>query len=260
MFMGKSNQKMRPVFPSYPELVDKRELLHGRSLVVAPHPDDEVAGCGGMILAHRDAGNPLKVIYVTDGSRGGKKDSFDPAYVAGRVKEAEEACAVLGVEDFEFLGFPDQGLVEGGELRERAKRAVEVFQPDRIYLPSPFEIHRDHLVVSREFTRVLRENGFRGSLVFYEVSEALRPNILVDITQEMDRKEEALLCYLSQLEANNYLPKMKGLNRYRTVNIDIPQVLYVEAYWEWKGAPIPPLEPVLAPLLKLVEEGRKKAR
>ena len=69
-------------------------------LALAPHPDDESLGCGGALALHRAAGDPVKVVFVTDGARGDERGE-DPrdAYVALRRREAAEACAALGVDD-----------------------------------------------------------------------------------------------------------------------------------------------------------------
>lgn len=101
------------------------ELLPGdRLLVLAPHPDDEVAGCGGLILRATEEGIPARVVFLTNG------DSNEGAFLAyrrhpvvapsaviamGRTREQEalRAEAVLGVPSsaVSFLGYPDRGTL-----------------------------------------------------------------------------------------------------------------------------------------------------
>jgi len=52
----------------------------------------------------------------------------------------------------------------------------------------------------------------------------------VDITSVFEREIEALRCYESQLSAHDYVPPLKGLDQYRTVNIDMEHVRYAEAF------------------------------
>src|SRR5436190_2239409 len=65
--------------------------------IVAPHPDDETVGCGGAACLHRDRGDHVAALIVTDGgaSRAGGLDR--PAQARRRAAEAAEAAAVLGL-------------------------------------------------------------------------------------------------------------------------------------------------------------------
>ena len=85
-------------------------------LVVAPHPDDEVLGCGGSICVHVADGRRVAVAYLTFGENG---SPVHPPEVMGPIREAEarEAMRVLGVSeaDIHFLRFPDGRLNEADE-------------------------------------------------------------------------------------------------------------------------------------------------
>ena len=94
-----------------------------RLLIVAPHPDDEVLGCGGLIATAAAQGIPVRVVYLTSG------DAFtvaaaltartaptpDECLQLGQVRmqEAQQALAQLGLtaSDAVFLGYPDRGLL-----------------------------------------------------------------------------------------------------------------------------------------------------
>ena len=82
-------------------------LGRGRMLVFAPHPDDEVLGCGGAILSHVAAGESVRVIIATDGAFGAADAT---AYAETRQMESRAAAAVLGYGEPEFWGLPDRGL------------------------------------------------------------------------------------------------------------------------------------------------------
>ncbi|MFK7743149.1 MAG: PIG-L deacetylase family protein, partial [Planctomycetota bacterium] len=47
-----------------------RKPPHGRVLVFAPHPDDEVAGPGGILALHQQNGDAVRVVVTTDGTNG----------------------------------------------------------------------------------------------------------------------------------------------------------------------------------------------
>ena len=100
--------------------------LRRRSLVVAPHPDDEVLGCGGTIIRIRRLGVPVAIVFLTDGeaSHAGRVPPSELASI--RRREATEAAEVLGVpaEQLTFLGFPDGALAEHGPAL--ATRVAEI--------------------------------------------------------------------------------------------------------------------------------------
>jgi len=78
-------------------------------LVVAPHPDDEALGCGGAVLAHVDAGDQVKVAFLTSGEGGLATYPVDEARRV-REEEASKAATVLGFSDVSFLRLRDGSL------------------------------------------------------------------------------------------------------------------------------------------------------
>ncbi len=94
-----------------------------RLLVVAPHPDDETLGAAGAVLAAKEAGAAVRVLFLTHGESNAVSSIFHlkkPTVVKGdflrngeiRRREALEAADELGLAaaDLVFLGYPDSGL------------------------------------------------------------------------------------------------------------------------------------------------------
>lgn len=128
-------------------------LLSARSLlVVAPHPDDEALGCGGLIAALAERGARLSVLFATDGgaSHPRSRDCPRPRLAALREAEASASLAALGAGEAErlHLGLPDAGMPTRGQAWEaalaRAVRFAADAGPDLALLPWRRDPHRDH--------------------------------------------------------------------------------------------------------------------
>ncbi len=167
----------------------------GRVVVVAPHPDDETLGAGGVIARHVDDGDPVRVVTVTDGgaSRAGGVDR--PTMARTRAREMEEAMAALGVSERVPLGFP-----EGDWEPEAVATALGPRLADAaiIYAPSPVDYHPDHLRLARLLGPLLpSESRVRA----FEVGVPLGPalvNLVADVRPVAERKAAALAAYVSQ--------------------------------------------------------------
>lgn len=81
----------------------------GPVLVLAPHPDDEVFGCGGAIMRHVAQGEHVHVVIVTDGGALPGEHSDRESYVGVRQQESIRASGILGYGPPEFWGLPDRG-------------------------------------------------------------------------------------------------------------------------------------------------------
>jgi len=197
-------------------------------LVIAPHPDDESVGCGGSIVRHINRGSGVKVLFLTSGESGDFQNTFGDDYTDRRQRSAIDALSVLGVKDYEFLGFRDRGLHEEREdALNRVMEVLEDFRPGLIYVPSPFEAHPDHRSASWVGWELYSRTG--TDTAFYEVLMPFCPNILVDITGEYKTKEAAIRRYDTELYYNDYIDYVEGLNRLRTATLGAG-VRYAEAF------------------------------
>jgi LmbE family N-acetylglucosaminyl deacetylase/glycosyltransferase involved in cell wall biosynthesis len=203
-------------------------LLRGeRLLVLAPHPDDEVIGCGGIIAQHLREHRGVRIVIATDGAIGGD--------ATAREEEARRGIAKLGDAEVVFLGFPDRGL--GDEVSARIREQLLAFRPDLVLVPSPVEIHPDHIALSRVFCETIqRDETLFADLAmtrvaFFEVSAPLsRPNALVDITDVAEAKYAAIAEHTSQLAGRDYVGYARGLNAYRAMTLPAG-TKFAEAYF-----------------------------
>jgi LmbE family N-acetylglucosaminyl deacetylase len=195
------------------------------ALVLAPHPDDEVFGCGGTIALHVAGGGRASVILLTAGDAGGD--------ATARLAESAAAAAVLGLEPPECWQLGDREVQYGERLVERIVDAIRRRGATVLFAPSLWEVHPDHRAAALAAIEAVRRHG-GCDLMAYEVGAPLRPNRLVDITPELDTKRRAVACFASQFTRQRYDLQMEGLNRYRTYTL--PEVVQAAEAFEHVAA------------------------
>lgn len=213
-------------------------LMGERLLVLAPHPDDEVIGCGGVVALHLEANRKVRVVVATDGTAAEAAGDDRDAYRIRREAESSAALERLGRGvDLQFLRFRDRELDASRDLLAAQLRAqLETFKPDLVLVPSPIEFHPDHLTLSRVFCAVIeRDPSLFADLAvarvaFYEVTQPIRPNALVDITRVAEAKYAAIGVHKSQSAVRNYADYARGLNAFRTMTLP-PACRFAEAYY-----------------------------
>lgn len=197
-------------------------------LVLAPHPDDEVFGCGGAIMRHVAQGIPVRVIVVSEGGHGVPSEE-QASYIRQRQHESEEAAKILGYGAPLFWSYRDREISYGEKLINEILAAIDETTVDLIYAPSIWEIHPDHRAVGMAVVEAVRRIGKAVRLALYEVGMPLRPNCLLDISDLVDRKMKAMQCFVSQNEKQRYDLNIAALNRYRTYTLPA-EVTSAEAY------------------------------
>lgn len=186
-----------------------------RILVFAPHPDDEIIGCGGCLALKRAAGAAVRVIVVSDGAQG--LLPMHSAVLGLRQAECRSGLAGLRVEDVRFWDYPDSAIPLSGEILAAYVQAVTDFRPSRILLPATGESHPDHRRVTRGLLKAL-EGHWTGELWFYETTQpASMVNTLIDISTTIAAKLQALAAHVSQQAQYDYIGHCDSLAHMRGI-------------------------------------------
>lgn len=234
------------------------------ALVLAPHADDEVFACGAAIASLRERGAAVTVVVLTDGA-GDEPEQQERARIAeARRRESATALSALGGAELLQGPFADRRL---GEEMERAAAFIDEVagrvKPGLVFAPSPSEVHPDHRAAGAALLRLVRTERAATSgagtlcagtlLAFYEISQPIRPNFLLDATRYRDAKERAMACFASQLVGHDYAGFIRGLSAYRRMTLP-REVEAAEGYFvvdvaTLRRAPAGTLEAVVGPSL-----------
>jgi LmbE family N-acetylglucosaminyl deacetylase len=191
-----------------------------RLLVVAPHPDDESIGAGGLLLAHRGL-SETHIINVFNGEGGGRLSDSpwvdDPDYrsalVAARRAELEAAGKVIGAASIHYLDLRDgitaPNMKDAGRLRD----VVRQVQPDVVLLPWYLDNQRDHRVVNILYAWGCGEVDC--VVLGFEVWRLCQPNAVLDISPWADEKVKLVKTYQTQTATIDYAAYVGGLARTR---------------------------------------------
>ncbi len=209
-----------------------------RVLVIAPHYDDETLGCGGLLIQLAAAGVEIEAIFLSDGSGGTEAVDDRDAYSRRRRGESRQAGAILGISRFHDLELAD-GLLAAHmpALVSGIRSALREARADTVLVPSPVEVSADHraayqalrLALVVESHRDDEEDWRPEQVLLYEVNRPQHPNLLVDVSAQLDQLRAAIGCYQSQLARHPYLQSALGLRRFRTLTLS-PTIQAAEAY------------------------------
>ena len=177
-------------------------------LAIAAHRDDVELTCGGTLIKAAKQGRKVAVVDLTAGEMGTKGDAKT------RAEEAERAAAIMKLTARENLGLPDAGIVNDPTTRTLVARAIRRFKPRVVIAPARQGRHPDHRVTAE----LVRDACFVAGLakvapdvpkhrphkVVHCISfrqDFEKPTFVVDISDELEQKLQAITCFASQFEA-----------------------------------------------------------
>lgn len=201
-----------------------------RVLVIAPHPDDEVLGCGGTIVKHASEGDEVYLCIVTK--------AYPPEWSEDEIRERRDEVLrvnkILGVKKTCFLDLPTVKLdtIPQKELNEVIAQVTNKVHPEIVYIPHGGDVNRDHGLVFDAMMVAARPKpgSVIKKVICYETlsetewaapfpENAFMPNVYIDISGVLETKLKAMAEYKSELrefphprslEAISALAKVRG--------------------------------------------------
>ena len=187
-------------------------------LAIMAHPDDAELLCGGTLARMAAQGHRVGILDLTGGESGsfGNRDT--------RSREAEAAARILGCAERRTAGLPDGRLENTPAARSVVATTIREMRPRTVILHWPAARHPDH----RAATELARDacfiagirnaqdvggEPFRPHKVLYALTyqEAhVKPSFVVDITEVIDRKLEAIFAFGSQFAGKTSMGDVLG--------------------------------------------------
>ena len=179
-----------------------------RVMVIAPHPDDEL-GCAGTLIRHRDAGDQVRIVTLTDGHLSRAYGFDGPSIAERRREEAVEAASRMGAELL-WLGLPEgDWQPEAGE--HALRRALVETAPSVVYAPSIVDYHPEHRRVARTLAAALRQAA-PVEIRVYAIQVPLTPllvNLVHDVSDLAPAIRRAYAAHASQRQTTANMMRLK---------------------------------------------------
>lgn len=180
-----------------------------KTIVIAPHPDDEVLAVGGTLLRRKAEGAKVAWLIVTAIS---VQSGWSEEKVKQRADEIKRITELFGFDEVFTLNFPTTQLdrVPMSDLVAGISEVFRSFKPEEVFVPHSSDVHTDHRVVfdaAASCTKWFRNPSVRRVLAYETLSETdfglgtyqgFRPNVFVDIEPFLDHKLRAMDIYTSE--------------------------------------------------------------
>jgi LmbE family N-acetylglucosaminyl deacetylase len=184
-----------------------------KTLVVSPHPDDELLGCGGTLLRRVAEGGTVAWLLMTAIT---EEAGWTAERIQQRAAEIDRVREGLQVAPRHLyaLCFPTAELdrIPMSVLVKRISEVFSDFQPDEVLLPYPGDVHSDHRITfeaASACTKWFRYPSVKRVLAYETPSETdfgidprdsgFKPNLFVNIGGQLERKIELMQIYASEM-------------------------------------------------------------
>ena len=194
-------------------------------LIVAPHMDDEVLGCGGTIIRHVDSGDHVTVCIVANRAYNHK---YEPNLIEQEKECCKKAKEILSYQNLIFLDLPDEQLDQSQiSIIIPLEETMAECKPDIVYIPHRGDLNQDHRAVFEAVRVACRPNGKHGvaTLRAFEVPSStdqvsatnewpFLPNYYVNVKDTLEAKIEAMACYFIESKPFPHPRSPEGLRVY----------------------------------------------
>lgn len=202
-------------------------------LVVAPHQDDEIIGCGGAMLLQLAAGKDVSVVFVLDGG----SEHIELGYareklVRIREEEASQVAKEMQITPPRFLRHPKLHEENLSKIAKQLRAEIIRSNADSIFVPFFLDSDLDHRLTNYALAEALVGIPKDKKVYGYEVWGLCVSNVILIIDSVIKLKQKLLSFYTSQLAGIDYVNCVTGLNMYHSKTLGAGVCKYAEKFFE----------------------------
>ena len=224
--------------------------MRNRILVIAAHPDDEFLGCGGTLINHRNNGDDVGILIMSEGStsRDKKRNTLKRQKELLELKKtASKIANQIKAKFVKFNSFPDNRMdsVNFLDVVKKVENIIKNFKPNIIYTHHPSDLNIDHNIVYKAVmtaSRPLPNQSVKQILLFETLSSTnwsinhtnsnFEPNYFLNIEKFLKKKIKLLSYYKTEMEKWPHTRSLKSveyLAKYRgsSVGFEAAEAFYL---------------------------------
>ena len=182
-------------------------------LFIAPHPDDEILGCGGIMHKYKNKKSCWMIV-----TKMSHKSGYTKKQINKRDKEINKVSKFFKINSLENLEFDPASLSKGNlnDLITKISKCIKKFKPDTIFAPYLHDSHSDHFFSTYALNHILK--SFRYPFIekcyLYETlsetnqnftkKQQFNPNVYFDISKNLKNKLSAIKIYKSEVKKHPF--------------------------------------------------------
>lgn len=207
-------------------------------LIISPHPDDEIIGCGATLSKFKN-----QSIYWLIITKMSKTSGFSEKKIKIRKKEIEKIAKKLNIKKTINLDF-DTGSLNRGNLKkliENLSNTLNQIKPDTVFCPFINDSHSDHFFVTHAINSIIKvfRHPYIKLVLMYEtlsetnfnfVKKGFKPNFYVDISRFLKKKISLTKIYKSEFKNHPFPRSSKSIKALAELRGSESGFYYAEAY------------------------------
>jgi LmbE family N-acetylglucosaminyl deacetylase len=207
------------------------------SLIIAPHPDDEVLGCAGTILKNGSNKFNNYCVYVTNFSKKNQK-------LKSKKLQIKKVSKLLNFKNIFELNYPPSSLdrLPKKDLIDKFKKIIDIVKPNLLYVPNDGDSHSDHKIVFdclKPFMKSFRYDFIKKIYKYETLSETnfseiyndrFKPNTWVDISKYINKKIEICLVYKDEFNTHPFPRSSDSVRSLAILRGSFANKKYAEAF------------------------------
>lgn len=224
------------VLPAYIKPIPVKAPFGRSMLVVAPHHDDEIIGCGGAMLLQLRAGKEAHVVFTQDGGDEHAEDGRTREdQIALREAEALKVAEEMGIPEPKFLRKVTLAGDEEAKLVDELEAELLRTKADVVMTPFVLDYNHQHQRTNFALAQAIARLSKKPKVMCYEVWGLTVPNVVVNIDEVQSEKARLLELYVSQVEGTDYVHAITGLNMYHSIHFGSHDCRFAERFFEVPG-------------------------
>jgi LmbE family N-acetylglucosaminyl deacetylase len=210
-----------------------------RILVISPHPDDEVLGCGGVLSLLKKKKKYWAIITEMD-----KRDGYSNDQIQQRKKEIKKISSSLKFEKNFCLGFGAASLQKNSLnlLIKKLSELIKFVRPDTIFAPYLHDSHSDHFFTTYSLNHILKSfrYPFISKCYLYETlsetnlissrKKKFVPNAYFNISNVLNKKIKLMKIYKSEIKKHPFPRSVEAIKSLAIIRGSEAGYKYAEAY------------------------------